>query len=79
MYKKKKIKYFYFCQEARKQTYIEGTDNGLVAIKNWNKVETLKNIKNKISIVWRDQDKTYNFNQVETLNNNIPNSDLKNN
>ena len=28
-------------------------------------------------IVWGDQDKAYNFNQVETLNNNIPNSDLK--
>jgi len=52
-------------------------DNGLVAMKNWNGVTNLKNIKIKTLIVWGDQDKAYNFNQVETLNKNIPNSDLK--
>ena len=56
---------------------MEATDNGLIAMKNWNGVENLKNIKNKTLIVWGNQDKAYNFNQVETLNNNIPNSDLK--
>ena len=72
-----KAKYFYLCDEAGKQTSIEATDNGLIAMKNWNGVENLKNIKNKTLIVWGNQDKAYNFNQVETLNNNIPNSDLK--
>jgi len=72
-----KSKYFYLCDEAGKQTSIEATDNGLIAMKNWNGIENLKNIKNKTLIIWGDQDKAYNFNQVETLNNNILNSDLK--
>jgi len=72
-----KAKYFYLCEEAGKQTTLESADNGLVAMKNWNGVENLKNIKNETLIVWGDKDKAYNFNQVETLNNNIPNSCLK--
>ncbi len=72
-----KSKYFYLCDEAGKQTSIEAADNGLIAMKNWSGIENLKNIKNETLIVWGDQDKAYNFNQVETLNNNIPNSDLK--
>ena len=72
-----KSKYFYLCDEAGKQTSIEALDNGLVAMKNWSGFKDLKNIKNETLIVWGDQDKTYNFNQVETLNNNILNSDLK--
>jgi len=72
-----KAKYFYLCEEAGKKTSIEATDNGLVAMKNWNGVENLKNVKNETLIIWGDQDKAYNFNQVETLNDNIPNSNLK--
>ena len=72
-----KASFFYLCDEAAKQTSIEAADNGLIAMKNWNGVKNLKNIKNDTLIVWGDQDKAYNFNQVETLNNNIPNSDLK--
>ena len=72
-----KAKYFYLCEEAGKQTSIEAADNGLIAMENWNGVKNLKNIKNETLIVWGDQDKAYNFNQVETLNDNIPNSDLK--
>jgi len=72
-----KAKYFYLCEEAGKQTSIEAADNGLVAMKNWSGIENLQNIKNETLIVWGDQDKAYNFNQVKTLNRNIPNSDLK--
>ena len=72
-----KAKYFYLCEEAGKQTSLEATDNGLIAMKNWDGFGNLQNIKNETLIVWGDQDKTYNFNQVETLSNNIPNSDLK--
>ena len=72
-----KAKYFYLCEEAGKQTSIETVDNGLVAMKNWSGIKNLKNIKNETLIVWGDQDKAYNFNQVETLSNNIPDSDLK--
>jgi len=72
-----KAKYFYLCDKAGQQTSIEAADNGLVAMKNWNGVENLKNIKNETLIIWGDQDKAYNFNQVETLNDSIPNSDLR--
>ena len=72
-----KAKYFYLCEEAGKQTSVEAADNGLVAMKNWDGVKNLQNIKNETLIVWGDQDKAYNFNQVETLNDNIPNSNLK--
>ena len=72
-----KAKYFYLCEEAGKQTSIEAADNGLVAMKNWNGIDNLKKIKNKTLIIWGDQDKAYNYNQVEALNNNIPKSDLK--
>ena len=75
--KEDKAEYFYLCNEAGKQTSIEAVDNGLVAMKNWDGVKNLQNIKNKTLIVWGDQDKAYNYSQVETLNNKIPNSDLK--
>ena len=72
-----RAKYFYLCEEAGEQTSVGAADNGLVAMKKWNGLKNLKNIKNETLIVWGDQDKAYNFSQVETLNNNIPNSDLK--
>ena len=72
-----KSKYFYLCKEAGKQTSLEAADNALVAMKNWSGIENLKNIKNETLIIWGDQDKAYNFDQVETLKENITNSDLR--
>ena len=72
-----KAKYFYLCDIASKQTTIEAADNALIAMKNWSGMDNLKNIKNKTLIIWGDQDKAYNYDQVETLKNNIPNSQLK--
>ena len=72
-----RAKYFYLCDQAGKQASMEATDNGLIAMKNWDGVKNLKKIKNETLIVWGDQDKAYNFNQVETLSKNIFNSDLK--
>ena len=69
-------KYFDICINSGKQTSMETADNSLVAIKNWNGVDTLKNIKNETLIVWGDKDKSYNFEQVKTLENNIENSKL---
>ena len=71
-----KAKYFYLCKEAGKQTSMQAADNGLIAMKNWNGVKNLKNIKNETLIIWGDQDKAYNYNQVETLKNSIFNSTL---
>jgi len=69
-------KYFDICIEAGKQTSIEIADNSLVAIKNWNGVDALKNIKNETLIVWGGQDKSYNLEQIQTLENNIENCKL---
>ena len=69
-------KYFDICIEAGKQTSIEAVDNALIAFKNWNGVNTLKNIKNETLIVWGDQDKSYNLEQEQTLASNIERSKL---
>ena len=55
---------------------METADNSLVAIKNWNGVDSLKDIKNETLIIWGDQDKSYNLEQIKTLENNIENSTL---
>ena len=69
-------KYFDICIEAGKQTTLDSADNSLVAIKNWNSVNNLKDIKNETLIIWGDQDKSYNLEQIQTLENNIKNSKL---
>ena len=71
-----KAKYFYLCNEAGKDTTIEAADNALIAMKTWSGLKNLKNIKNFTMIIWGDQDKAYNFDQVDTLNRNITNSDI---
>ena len=72
-----KSKYFYLCENASIATTIEAADNALIAMKTWNGLKNLKNIKNSTLIIWGDQDKAYNFDQVDTLARNIPNSELK--
>jgi pimeloyl-ACP methyl ester carboxylesterase len=71
-----KAKYFYLCNEAGKDTTIEAADNALIAMNTWSGLKNLKNIKNFTMIIWGDQDKAYNFDQVDTLNRNITNSDI---
>jgi len=46
-------------------------------MKNWDGVENLRNIKNRTLIIWGNLDKAYNYNQIETLKDNINNSILK--
>ena len=46
-------------------------------MKNWNGLDNLKNIKNETLIIWGDKDKSYSFDQVDILNKNIQNSELK--
>ena len=74
--KGEEAKYFDICIDAGKQTSMETADNSLVAIKNWNGVDALKNIKNETLIVWGNKDKSYNLEQIQTLENNIENSKL---
>jgi len=66
-------KYFDVCIDAGKQTSMETADNSLVAIKNCNGVDILKDIKNETLIIWGDQDKSYNLEQIQTLENYIEN------
>jgi len=71
-----KSKYFYLCNNAGKACTLKAADNALVAMKTWNGLENLKRIRNKTLIIWGDQDQAYNFNQVDILKKNIPNSDI---
>ena len=70
-------KYFYLCENAAKKTTEETAFNALTAMKNWKGYENLKNIKNHTLIVWGDRDKSYNFEQVDTLKKNIINSKIE--
>ena len=74
--KKEKAEYFDICIESGKQTSLEAVDNYLIAFKKWNGVDILKNIKNETLIIWGDQDKSYNLEQVKTLEKKITNSKL---
>jgi len=71
-----KAKYFDLCLEAGKHTSIEAADNALIAIKNWDGVENLQDIKISSLIIWGDKDKSYNLKQVQTLEENISDSNL---
>tara|TARA_B100000131_G_scaffold194171_1_gene186711 strand:- start:4265 stop:5017 length:753 start_codon:yes stop_codon:yes gene_type:complete len=72
-----KDKNYYLCEKAAANISEETSVNALLAMKKWRGINNLKNIKNKTLIIWGDQDKSYNFDQVDILIKNIPNSDLK--
>ena len=72
-----KDKNYYLCEKAAANISEETSVNALLAMKKWRGIDNLKNIENKTLIIWGDQDKSYNFDQVDILNKNIPNSDLK--
>ena len=70
-------KNYYLCENAVKETTEETARNALNAMKNWNGIDNLKNIKNQTLIIWGDKDVSYNFEQVDILNKNILNSKLE--
>jgi len=72
-----KAKYFFLCDNANKATSEEAADNALIALKKWRGLENLQNIRNETLIIWGDKDTAYNFDQVDTLNKNIPNSKIE--
>ena len=74
--KKENAKYFDICIEAGKQTSTKAADDALIAFKNWNGVDTLKNIKNETLIIWGDKDKSYNLEQIKALEKSIKKSKL---
>jgi len=74
--KGEKAKYFDICIKAGKQTSLKAADNALIAFKNWNGVDTLKDIKNKTLIVWGNKNKSYDIKQIQTLKKKILDSSL---
>ena len=72
-----KDKNYYLCANAVKNVSSKTADNALKAMKNWSGIDNLKNIKNETLVVWGDKDTSYNFDQVDTINNNITNSRLE--
>ncbi len=68
---------YYLCKNAVKEITEEAATKALHAMKNWNGYENLINIKNQTLIIWGDKDASYNFEQVDALNKNIPNSKLE--
>ena len=74
--KGEEAKYFNICIEEGKKTSIKSADNPLLAFKNWNGFNSLKKIKNKTLIIWGDQDRSYDLNQIQDLKKNIKNSKL---
>ena len=60
--KEDKAKHFDLCSKAGKLATLEAADAALVAMKNWDGLENLKNIKNKTLIIWGDKDRAYNRN-----------------
>lgn len=74
--KEDKAKQFDLCSKAGKLATLEAADFALVAMKNWDGLENLKNIKNKTLIIWGNKDRAYNRNQVDTLNEKITDSNL---
>ncbi len=72
-----KDKNYYLCENAVKYINEEAAHNALVAMRDWNGLENLKNIKNKTLVIWGDQDRSYNFDQVSLLTNNIPNCKIE--
>jgi pimeloyl-ACP methyl ester carboxylesterase len=58
------------------QTNLDAADKSLIAMKEWNGVKDLKNIKQKTLILWGDKDRSYNLKQEQILKDNIENSKL---
>ena len=72
-----KSKYYYLCENAVKEITTKTAEDALHAMRNWRGFENLNNIKNETLIIWGDKDASYNFEQIETLHKNIPNSKLE--
>ena len=62
------IRIIILCENAAKDIVEDTAINALYAMKNWNGFDNLKNIKNETLI--SGVPKSYNFDQVKTLENN---------
>ena len=73
----KNSKNYFLCESAVKNTSKETAQNALIAMRDWNGLENLKNIKSKTLIIWGDRDKSYNYEQISLLKKFIQESHLK--
>ena len=68
---------YFLCENAVKNISKKTAQNALIAMRDWNGFENLKNIKNKTLIIWGDRDKSYNYEQISLLKKFIKESYLK--
>tara|TARA_Y100001970_G_scaffold281834_1_gene393425 strand:- start:3605 stop:4411 length:807 start_codon:yes stop_codon:yes gene_type:complete len=73
----KTSKNYFLCEKATQKVSEETAQNALIAMRDWNGLNNLKNIKNKTLIIWGDKDKSYNYEQISLLKKFIKNSNLK--
>ena len=73
----KNSKNYFLWENAVKNTSKETAQNALIAMRDWNGLENLKNIKSKTLIIWGDRDKSYNYEQISLLKKFIQESHLK--
>ena len=69
-------KNFYLCEKFSNVVNLNTADNALIAMKKWNGLNNLKNIKKKTLIIWGNKDKSYTLNQAKILKKNISTSKL---
>ena len=69
-------KNFYLCKKFSNVVNLNAVDNALIAMKKWNGLNNLKNIKKKTLIIWGDKDKSYTLKQTKILKKNIVTSKL---
>ena len=60
-------RHFDICIEAGKQTSIDAVDKALISMQEWNGTRYLKEIKNNTLILWGDNDRSYNYSQIQIL------------
>ena len=71
-----KQKFVIFIEKSFSRIMQTGTDHIAISVREYEK-ENLKDIKNETLVIWGDKDRSYNFDQVSMLNNNIPNCKIE--
>lgn len=64
------------CAAIAAQTKLDAIHAGLEAMQSWSGAHNLSNIQQNTLILWGDQDRTYQWAQIQTLWHSIPNAAL---
>ena len=74
--RKEAAEHYNHCAEVAELAGLDAILAGLVAMRDWSGEDHLPNIAADTLIVWGDQDRTYNWSQIELLWRSIPKSNL---